>query len=272
MTCEKTREKFADYLVGDLDEKSMTSVQAHLAACPACREELEGLSAVWAKLGVLPREQPGPALRQRFYAMLEAHKEGMEREEGRPGFGQAVWAWLGRFRPGRPAYQLALSLALVGLGLAGGYLLSGRRPDMRNEVAGLRQEVRDIRQITAVSLLNQSSPSERLKGVSWSAQLSQPGEKILLTLLDTVNNDPNINVRLAAVDALYLFYDHPQVKEGLVNSLGRQTSPLVQLSLIDLLVGIRERRAADALRQLIRDEKLDPEVKKRAEIGLSQLT
>lgn len=272
MTCEKIREKFADYLVGGLDEKSLDDVQAHLASCAACREELETLSAIWTKLGVLPQEQPSPALRQRFYVMLEAYKEGMEKEKTRASVGQAISAWFGRLMPRRPAYQFALSLMLVGAGLGAGYLLSGRHPDRRSEVAALRQEVKDIRQITAVSLLNQASPSERLKGVSWSAQLKQPDEKILLALLDTLNNDPNTNVRLAAVDALYLFYDYPQVKEGLVHSLAQQTSPLVQLSLIDLLVEIRERRAADALRQLIQDEKLNPEVKKRAEIGLAQLT
>jgi hypothetical protein len=37
-------------------------------------------------------------------------------------------------------------------------------------------------------------------------------------------------------------------------------------------VEIRERRAAEALHTLIQDEKLNPEVKKRAEIGLARLT
>lgn len=272
MTCEKIRGKFADYLVGDLDEKSLAEVQAHLVSCPACREELESLSAIWTKLGVLPQEQPSPALRQRFYSMLEAYKERMEKEETHARLGQTISNWIARFMPKSPVYQFALSVLLIGVGLGAGYWLTGRHPDTTDEVAALRQEVRDIRRLAAVSLLSQASPSERLKGVSWSAQLTQPDEKILQALLDTLNSDPNTNVRLAAVDALYLFYDRPQVKEGLIHSLALQTSPLVQLSLIDLLVEIRERRAAEALEQLIQDEKLDPDVKKRAEVGLARIT
>ena len=37
-------------------------VQAHILGCQACREDLEDLTVVWAKLGVLPEEQPGGAV------------------------------------------------------------------------------------------------------------------------------------------------------------------------------------------------------------------
>ena len=273
MKCEQIREKSADYLAGELDEKTLTEVRGHLADCPACREELEGLSAIWAKLGVLPKEQPSGALRSRFYEMLEAYKEGLAKDRERQGFGQALSRWVGRFMPRKPAYQLALALILIAAGLGSGYLLNVRpRSTARTEMAGLKGEVDDMRRIVAVSLLKQASPSERLMGVSWSARIDRPGDEIIQTLLETLNNDPNVNVRLAAVDALYLFYDHPEVKEGLIGSLAGQTSPLVQMSLINLLVEIRERRAAEALRRLIQDEKLNPKVKKRAELGLVQLS
>jgi HEAT repeats/Putative zinc-finger len=273
MKCDELREKFADYLAGELDGKSLGEVRGHLADCAACREEMEGLSAIWTKLGVLPKEQPGGALRSRFYEMLQAYMEGMAKDHERPGFGQALSGWLGRLMPRKPVYQLALSLVLIAAGLSSGYLLSVRpRSAARTEVASLKGEVDDMRRIVAVSLLKQPSPSERLMGVSWSARIDRPGDEIIQALLETLNNDPNVNVRLASVDALYLFYDHPEVKEGLIDALARQTSPLVQMSLINLLVEIRERRAAEALERLIQDEKLNPKVKKRAELGLVQLS
>jgi HEAT repeat protein len=158
-------------------------------------------------------------------------------------------------------------------GLGSGYLLNLRsRTTARTEVAGLRDEVDEMKRLVAVSLLKQASPSERLLGVSWSARIDRPGDEIIQALLDTLNHDSNVNVRLAAADALYLFYNHAEVKEGLVDSLARQTSPLVQMSLINLLVEIRERRAVEALRQLVQEEKLNPKVKKRAELGLVQLS
>jgi len=274
MTCEKTRGLFADHLTGDLDEKSLAEVQAHLASCSACREELESLSAIWTKLGVLPLELPGPALRQRFYSMLEAFKEGLgDEEEERASIGEKVSNWLGQIMPRRPVYQLVFSLLFLAVGLGGGFLLTERsRTAAKTEVAALTQEAKDMRQTAVMSLLQQKSPSDRLMGVSWSTQLQQPDERIVATLLDTLNHDSNVNVRIAAAEALYLFYDHPRVKDELVHSLALQTSPLVQLTLIDLLVEIRERRAAEALRSLIQNEKLNPRVKERAELGLAQLS
>ena len=273
MNCETIREKLVDYLTGELPDGDLADIRGHVASCTACREELEGLSAIWTKLGVLPQEPPSGALRSRFYGMLEAYKEGLEKDRDKTRLGQILSHWLGSFMPRRPAYQIALALVLIAAGLGSGYFMSVRpRLTARTEVASLRGEVDDMRRIVAVSLLKQASPSERLMGVSWSARIDQPGDEVIQTLLNTLNQDSNVNVRLAAVDALYLFYNHPEVKEGLIDSLARQASPLVQMSLINLLVEIRERRAVEALERLIQDEKLNPKVKKRAEMGLVQLS
>ena len=75
MNCEHMNDLMADYLAGELDEKTLSEAQRHLAGCTGCREETESLSAIWTKLGVLPKEQPSAALRSRFYDMLEAYKE-----------------------------------------------------------------------------------------------------------------------------------------------------------------------------------------------------
>jgi HEAT repeat protein len=107
--------------------------------------------------------------------------------------------------------------------------------------------------------------------VSYSAGLKNPNVKTLAALVNTLDTDPNPNVRLAAVEALYLFRNQPGVKESLVESLAVQDSPLVQVALIDLLVEIREQRAAEALKALVKNDKLNPDVKKLAEQGIKQL-
>jgi hypothetical protein len=100
----------------------------------------------------------------------------------------------------------------------------------------LREEVRHTRQLVALSLLQQQSASERLKGVDWSNRMTRPDPQVLSALLHTVNYDQNVNVRLAALDALHQSANNEMVRRGLVESLDRQTSPLVQIALIDLLV------------------------------------
>ncbi len=271
MNCGKMEEKFADFLAGDLDERSLAGIKAHIVACPACRQELENLSAIWTKLGVLPQGKPGPDLRQRFYAMLEAYKEGLDEKSNLRSLGNLCSRWLEHPRPRRALFQLAFSLALLAAGMGAGYLLNGSRAAGRNEIAALQSEITDLRRAVAVSMLKQPSPSERLMGVSWSSRLESPDEKTLQALLGILNHDPNVSLRLAAIEALYLFCDHPWVKDGLIESLAGQTSPLVQMSLINLLVEIRERRAAEALEKLIQSQKLNPRVKERAELVLAKL-
>jgi len=264
MTCEKTQEKFADYLTGDLDEAGRADVRTHILGCAGCREDLENLTVVWAKLGVLPEEQPSSAVRSRFYAMLEEEKKA-----SRPAPLRSRWAEWFTFR--RPAFAASFSAFLILLGLGAGWLLNGGGAG-GERYASLSREVQSMRQQVALSLLSQPSASERLQGIGYSAEVENPDGTTLAALFRAVDTDPNPNVRLAAVDALYLFRDRPGVRESLVKSLSAQSYPLVQVALIDFLVEIREKRAVDALKGLIEAGELTPEVKARAEQGLKQMT
>jgi len=272
MTCDKIRENFADFLTGGLDDVTLRDIRAHLAACSSCRAEVENLSAIWTKLGVLPQEQPGPAVREKFYGTLEAYLAGMEGERERPGLGRSLSRLAAHLMPRQPVYQAALALALLAVGLGGGFWLGGRRPGVKNEILALRQEVGDIRQTAALSLLRQPSSSDRLMGVNWAENVRQPAKPTVDALVRTLNEDPSVNVRLAAVNALYLFAGQPGVKERLVESLAGQSSPLVQVALIDLLVGVREKRALESLKTLAADDKLEPGVRRKAESGIKELS
>jgi anti-sigma factor RsiW len=270
MTCDKIQEKFADYLTGDLDDDGRAEVREHILACGACREDLENLTVVWAKLGVLPEEQPGGAVRSRFYAMLEEYKKTLEAETraARTGAPRPGWReWL-TFR--RPAFAASFSVFLLLLGLGAGWLMNGGTAGWRRQ-ASLSREVEDMRQQMALSLLSRPSASERIQGVSYGAAVKNPSDTTLAALFNALDTDPNPNVRLAAVDALYLFRDRPEVRENMVRSLTAQAYPLVQVALIDFLVEIRETRAAEALKKLIEANELTPDVKKRAEQGLNQI-
>jgi len=270
MNCEKTQERFADYLTGDLEDEARREVQDHIAACAACRAEIEDLTAMWARLGVLPAEQPSGALRHRFYAMLEDHKNEARGARKASRRSRVFSGWREWFTFRRPAFAASFSIFLLLLGAGTGWLMSaGSGRSAR--LSSLQREVQDMRQTVALSLLGQSSASERLQGVSYGASVKSPSAKTLTVLVETLNSDPNPNVRLAAVEALYLFRNQPGVRDSLVTSLATQDSPLVQVALIELLVEIRESRAAEALKALIKNEKLNPDVKKLAEQGIKQL-
>ena len=270
MKCDSVREKLSEYLLGNINPGKKKEIDSHMKACRSCYLELEQMESVWEKLGGLPVEEPGPALRSRFYAMLEAEKRESELKDKRP-LHERIESWLHHWWPNRPVVQFAFSLGFLVFGLLiGNQLKTG--PKGNGELADLRNEVKEMRQIVSVSLLNQSSSSERLRGLSFSTQVDQPTESLLSAVFNALNDDPNINVRLAAVDALFLFSDRPGVRDELVRSLSNQTSPLIQISLIDLLVNIQEKRALNALRALIQDKNVDPAVKEHAEAKLEQLS
>jgi len=270
MTCQDIKEKFPDYLIGDLSQEEKEQMQNHIAACPSCREELESLSAIWTKLGVLPEVQPETTMRTRFYTMLEDYKNDLSEEKPKARLFEQLKNWFKPVWAGRPAFQLSFSLLFLLVGLVAGYFITGNR-GRPAEISDLRQEVQSMRQTLAVSLLDQPSASERLRGVNLSVNTEKPDSGLIEALLNTLNTDSNINVRLAAVDALYLFYDNPLVKEGIIQTLSTQDSPLVQVALIDLIVNVRERRAIESLKNLIRTKTLHPDVKQHAELGLQKI-
>jgi hypothetical protein len=125
--------------------------------------------------------------------------------------------------------------------------------------------------MVTLSLLQQQSASERLKGVTSSSQIEQPGREVVSALIETLRNDSNVNVRLASVDALRRFGGRETVRRDVVAALPQQDSPLVQIALIDFLLEAQGPDAAMTLRRIAKDMMFDKAVRARAERGLRQV-
>jgi len=265
MKCDQVKEHIADYLVGALSRPEAEEFDEHLAQCAACKQESTALSETWEMLGLLEQEQlsaqPSAQLRPRFYQSLEAYRQGLESVAPTPARRRFFdWGW--------PGWAWSAALLVAGLG-AGQWL--GQRERGRADLAGLQDEVHHMRQLVTLSLLEQQSASERLRGVDYSSRVDQSDTQVLSALLHAVNYDPNVNVRLAAVDALRKFSGSQAVKGKLDQSLNKQESPLVQLALIDFIVDTRDKTAVPSLAALERSPTSNKNVKEKALWGLSQL-
>ncbi len=130
--------------------------------------------------------------------------------------------------PRRPVYQFSLALLFLVVGLAAGFLLRSNW-QKGGEIAQLRQEVSQIRQITAVSLLRQESLREQLREVGWSTGVDLPDEETLADFLQRVAADKTSSPGLTAINAL--FPQSPAIREELALSLSEKTSPLVEIAL-----------------------------------------
>jgi hypothetical protein len=283
MQCEQLNERLADYWAGALTEAQRAAVEAHVATCPACRREAAELGETWRALGTIPDEAPSPALELRFNAMLDAWRDGERSAHAgspplhdRESLAARTLAWPAARRPSprfgawQPAFQLAAAILLVIVG----YAVGRGQPDQaaRHEIGELRGELHGMREMVALSLLQQESAVERLRGVSFSQHIDAPSSTVLTALLDTLAHDSNANVRLAAIDTLREFTGQERVRTGLVQALRTQPSPMIQIALIDAMVEMRERRSLDVLRAIITDQTTNEAVRQRARRGLQQLS
>jgi hypothetical protein len=270
MNCLEARKKIPDLLNDGLAAAESSLLRDHLLSCPSCREEFAELSDTWARLGILPEEQPGPELRRDFYRRLESYQKELA-----PGQRVEWRQKLIRFLPQRhfhaPALRWAAAMLIVALGFGAGFFTGAAKKPDHGQLTTLNREVNSLKQQVSLALLSQPSASARLQGLAMTSDLPDPDPLLLKTLLDTLNNDPSVNVRLSAIDALYLYADREPVRIALTLSLPRQTSPLVQIALIDLMVSLKEKRAAVALKKLLEDKKIIPEVRERANSGISQM-
>ena len=259
MECKDVQTHLADHLAGALPASTADEVAAHLETCEACRAEFEAVEDTWHRLRAIPAAPANSAaMRARFDQALDAYELGVDQTAARGH----RWSHYG--------LQFAAAAAVLIIGVFIGRATTSK-PAADPEIASLREELHDMREMVTLSLLQQQSASERLKGVSWTNDIERPGAEVAAALLDALMHDPNDNVRLRTVDALKRFADRDSVRRGAAEALSRQPSPLVQIALIEFVVQANDREAAPALRQLAGDSMVDAAVRMRAAEGLARL-
>ncbi len=279
MHCQRVHDQFLDYQEGTLDPAAAAELRAHLASCPACQREWSALQEITRKLDQLPEPEPTGRLREQFYAMLETH----QREADAPSPFALARSRLDRLcealLPSRPALQAAFALALLAGGIVGGARFlapapapaPAADPAAREELAALRAQVDGMGRLVTYSLLQQKSTSERLRSVLATLDLPSPDRQVLTDLVGALAFDPSVNVRLSALEALAPHAADEVVRAGLLAALPRESAPLVQVAMIDLLARVREVEAAPVLEQLSRDDRADVHVRQAAKRALATL-
>jgi len=272
MKCEECQKNLLEYLTHKLSGETMGAVEGHIADCNACRAELAELREAWEALGALPEDEPSPELSARFYAMLEEAKA----EQARDGEFEAETAragerkrsggfegWLAGWWPRRLAHQFVAALVLLAVGLGIGI---GLRPDDGSdiEIAMLQAEVDNMRQVLTLALVNQTASGDRLAAVNSIRKDEKAAQPAVDALIFTMKSDPNVNVRLAAVGALSGFLDRASVRDEMNGSIVTQTSPMVQVSIIDALSGAEDEQLLQTLQSIAQDERADPAVREHA--------
>lgn len=276
MTCAQVREQLPALLDDRLATTAARDLRTHLAACPDCERELAALGQTLRALDTMPAPSPTPRLRARVYAAIAAEhhatRAATPTSPSRPAL-RSRWFWL--VQPLAAAALLVLGFTLGTRNAPAPAPQAAPVADVatQRELADLRRKLDSMGQLVGYSLLQQQSRSsnERLRSVLTSANLAQPGDRVINDLIGTLALDPSANVRLNALEALYPHADQEVVRVGVLTSLPREQSPLVQVSMIDFLVAARDREAGPALEKLSENEKIDRDVRAAAKRALTQL-
>ncbi len=189
MKCEQIAELLPDYLQEALRPEQSKIVEQHLANCVDCTEVV----ALWKKLATLPDEQPSAVSRERFEAMLHAWQSGRAdnlETAKRP----SLWSTFQWLRS--PVGAVAWSIALLVIGAYVGLQLGSTKSNSQ-DLAALHSELAGMRQLVALSMLQQQSASQRLEGVSWTRREDRLDPQVLSALKHTLRR-PHPPLRAAA--------------------------------------------------------------------------
>ncbi|HEX8039923.1 MAG TPA: HEAT repeat domain-containing protein [Chryseosolibacter sp.] len=216
-------------------------------------DDVEVLRTLQSRISRMEVAGPSPAADDRFYKMLSAEKRADRRVDWKRFF-----SW-----PEKVA-NLRLASVMLVVGLVVGYLLrTPLMPANDKQINALSQQVSDLQEMMMLSLLEKGSATDRLKAVNLAEDMNDASRKVTNALLRTLNEDENINVRLAALEALKPYAADSNVRGALIRSIARQDSPLVQVALAELMVALREKSSVKEFQKIIESDKTPAEIKRQ---------
>lgn len=253
------------YLQNDLDADQQKKLDQLIESGEIDLLDLKEMEMTYGNLDAVDIPQPNSAMRDRFYTMLEEEKEAPS-----VSWPQKINAWIDEQKH---RFQLRYVMYAAALFLAGLFFGDLYAPFTQQDqkIEQLTSEVSQMREMMMISLLDNSSATERLKAVNISQEIRSVDDRMVSSLLKTLNNDSNVNVRLAAVDALVGHASNPAVRTGLIRSIANQQSPIVQAALADAMLTLQERQSVDEFKKLLERDELDSNVRNKLENTIAEL-
>ncbi|MCO5946085.1 zf-HC2 domain-containing protein [Mucilaginibacter flavidus] len=270
MKCEQYEGLFAGWINNELKPAERETLEQHLNGCAACREELASMQQLWAMMDEVEVPEPSASMKTDFTAMLNDFKATEANKKGSSAGIRQQLGWLLQWRQKWPlAYTFAIILVSFGCGYLFFNLKGGSKQD--KQMADLTTQVHELKQTMALALLENPSASERIRGVSYTTEIKHADKEVIDALLATLNNDPNVNVRLSTLDALTHLAGHPEVRLGLVQSITTQDSPLMQSAIADVMLKLQEKSSVKSFKELLKQKDLDHGVRDKIKETITQL-
>lgn len=235
---------------------------------PGCEGVIDNQYKLWHDLGSLPMPSPSPEMRTNFYQAL--HTFTTENNPKKASFTSIIRdinLWINDWSVGTK-WAMVASVFILGL-LAGKFLIPGK--SLPSPLTDQLVSASEQPETMTVMYNTANNTVDRLKSVQASKNLAHPNEKVLLALNQALLTDPNINVRLSAIESLVHFADHSSVREYLIKAIPKQNEPLVQIALADAMLLLQESGSQKAWEELLKSDNVESDVKMHLEKSLKQL-
>ncbi|WP_347922919.1 hypothetical protein [Pontimicrobium sp. SW4] len=244
--------KIVDYLSNNLSKKEAKYFEAQLRNDDSLKKHFEGIKNTWNQLSILDDSpEPNTTMDVQFYQMLEANIKSSKSN----WFNNLI---LSTFIFNKSnSLKLAYAVCLIFIGSVIGIKVNKSRV---NNGVSVHNELEQV-----VYLLNEPEVDKRLQGVSKINHLASIDNNLLNVLFKSLNSDSNVNVRLSILDFLIQFKNDDNVIKGLIESISFQDSPIIQMTLAELMMSLENKEGIEAIEKLIDIKKINPTVKEDIE-------
>lgn len=241
MKCNEVKINLPEYIDGKLDETTSALVSEHLETCGSCKILHSELKSFLQFTDSFPEIEPPEGMKEEFWKMADLEND----------------------RTGRtiiiPGWTKVAAMVLIVLGtFVTGYFTGSKK----SEVAELQAEMGNLKQEVLLAGLRDYSGPQKIDAVYNIKTSGLANENLVSALVYTMNSDKNVNVRLAAINALSEMMDkNDNVKTELTKSLSVQDNPLLQISLIQVLTESGVKEAKDEIESISNNENTNQQVK-----------
>lgn len=246
MNSEQLQKLMIDKLRGKLSPREEEQLNEYLNAHPEAQKEMSELVTLWSLMDNYETEPLSEDTRSHISASLK-EAEAEDNSVIKFRFSFRIWA------------VAASILIIIGFGYLTYYYLSSY-PDVQN-----------ISQ-TQITLFADNNAGNRIQSIQKMATQPQLPEQTRLSLLEVVNQDPNKNVRLIALETLLEFSNDQKLRKSLLKSIENQESPHVQLALIHTALRWEDASAIPYLNKLLENPETDGYIRQRIQQAIIKLS
>lgn len=250
-----------DLLFSQMEAANFGEIQLNklVQKYPSCEDTLTENFQLWNDLNTLEVPVPRPEMSKEFYKKLN---EFTVQQSSNVVSKTSFWDKLkNRNLSANPQFGWVLGIGLFLIGFFSGQLFQPN--NQQAQIDALAEQIATLKNPSPkrFNVNLQQSVGGRMKDIQFVRQMENPDAKVLNALNKALCNDPNINVRLSAIESLVQFSDAPEVMEILIRAIPKQSSSLVQLELAEVMIQLEEKRSAAAWQELLESGEVELDVK-----------